>query len=146
MARTRNFWKWNLLAVLTVIICLLALLAHYKNWMKIKPDHMQILSGFYYKEIKYADLDSVLMVEKIPPMIRLNGFSALDKGKGIYKEFKDSLSDKKVNVFVDNFTQNKIKLVYKDSLLLYVNFKDSTQTNSLYQFLEAKMALLKKEE
>ena len=35
------------------------------------------------------------MVERIPPMERLNGFSALEKEKGIFREFKDSLTDNK---------------------------------------------------
>ena len=134
---------WNIWAVLTVIVCFLVLLAHYKNWTKLKPEGIRILSGFYYKEVKYTDLDSVLLVEKIPPMARLNGFSAFDKGKGIYQEYKDSLTDKKVNVFVDNFSQHKIKLVYKDSLLLYFNYKDSTETAKAYQILSEKLEGLK---
>lgn len=145
MASTNRHWLLNLLAVITVIVCLLAFLAHYKNWTKIKPDSFWVLSGFYFKEIKYADLDSVLMVDKIPPMIRLNGFSALEKGKGIYQEFKDSLTDEKVNVYVDNFEQPKIKLVYNDSLLLYLNYKDSTETEQKYQFLLEKLEAMKQQ-
>ncbi len=145
MASTNRHWLLNLLAVITVIVCLLAFLAHYKNWTKIKSDSFWVLSGFYFKEIKYADLDSVLMVDKIPPMIRLNGFSALEKGKGIYQEFKDSLTDEKVNVYVDNFEQPKIKLVYNDSLLLYLNYKDSTETEQKYQFLLEKLEALKQQ-
>lgn len=110
----------------------------------MKPDSFWVLSGFYFKEIKYADLDSVLMVDKIPPMIRLNGFSALDKGKGVYREFKDSLTDEKINVFVDNFKQSKIKLVYRDSLLVYLNYKDSTETEEKYRFLLGRLEGLKK--
>ncbi len=144
MEKNKNRRLWNVLAVLTVIVCFLAFLAHYKNWTKLKPEGIRIFSGFYYKEIKYTDLDSVLLVEKIPPMIRLNGFSAFDKGKGIYREFKDSLTDEKVNVFVDNFAQGKIKLVYNDSLLLYFNYKDSTETANTYQILSEKLEALKK--
>jgi hypothetical protein len=84
-------------------------------------------------------LDSVLLVEKIPPMQRLNGFSALEKEKGIFREFKDSLSDKKVHVFVDNINQKKVKLVYKDSLTLYMNLKDSVRTVALMNVLATKM-------
>ncbi len=134
----------NLLAVVTVIVCFLALLAHYKNWTRLKADRLQILSGFYYKSIPYSDLDSVLMVDKIPPMIRLNGFSAFEQGKGIYQEFKDSLTDKKVNVFVDNFAQSKLKLVYHDSLQLYFNYKDSTETVNAQRFLLQKLEEFKK--
>ncbi len=96
---------------------------------------MKILSGFYYENLKYSELDSVRFVEKIPPMERLNGFSAQEKGKGIYREFKDSLTDKKVYVFVDNFSNQKIAVTYQDSLKLYLNFADSTETQNIYQFL-----------
>jgi len=139
MASKKRHWLWNILAVITVIVCLLALLAHFKNWTKVKPDQFQILSGFYYEEIEYADLDSVLFVERIPPMERLNGFSAFDKGKGIYREFKDSLTDKKVYVFVDNFSNQKIRLVKKDSSYLFVNLKDSLETNELFHFFQTKL-------
>ena len=139
MAKKKRHWLWNILAVITVIVCLMALLAHFKNWTKVKPDQFQILSGFYYQEIKYEDLDSILMVERIPPMIRLNGFSALDKGKGIYQEFKDSLTDKKVYVFVDNFSNQKIRVVRKDSSQLFVNLKDSVETDKLFQFFRSKL-------
>jgi len=141
MASKKRHWFWNLLAIITMIICLIALLAHYKNWTKVKPDGIQILSGFYFKELKFSDLDSVVMVERIPPMERLNGFSALEKGKGIFREFKDSLTDKKVNVYVDNFSLNKIKVVYQDSSKLYINLKDSLDTERLYGLLSEKLNL-----
>ena len=126
---------WNVIVVLTVIICLIAFAAHYKNWTKIKPDGIQVLSGFYYAQIKFSDLDSVLLVEKIPPMVRLHGFSALEKEKGLFREFKDSLTSKKVHVYVDNLQLRKIKLVFHDSLHLYINLADSTETQQMYQFL-----------
>jgi hypothetical protein len=135
----KRLWLWNILAVLTVIVCLFAFVVHYKNWTKTKDDHIQILSGFYYQDLKYSELDSVGFVEKIPPMERLNGFSALKKGKGIFREFKDSLTDKKVYVFVDNYEQQKIKVVHNDSLKLFINLKDSTDTEAMYQLLLGKM-------
>jgi len=108
---------------------------HYKNWTSTDAQEMKILSGFYYKTLKFSELDSVKLAERIPPMERLNGFSALDKGKGVYREFKDSLTDKKVYVFVDNFSNQKIAVTYQDSLKLYLNFKDSVETQNMYQFL-----------
>ena len=96
---------------------------------------MKILSGFYYKALKYSELDSVKFVEKIPPMERLNGFSAQKMGKGIYREFKDSLTYKKVYVFVDDFSHQKIAVTYQDSLKLYLNLADSTETQAMYRFL-----------
>jgi len=71
-------------------------------------------------------------------MERLNGFSALEKEKGIFREFKDSLTNHKIHVFVDNISQQKIKMIYKDSLKLYVNLKDSLETINLFNHLQEK--------
>ncbi|MGB3151589.1 MAG: hypothetical protein WBB27_13100 [Maribacter sp.] len=139
MAVKKRHWFWNLLMVITIIVCLSALIMHYKNWIKIKPDQVRILSGFYNVNVPYKELDSVEFIERIPPMQRLNGFSALEKEKGIFQEFKDSLTDKKVYVFVDNISHQKIKLVYKDSLKLYINHKDSVKTLNLFNLLHQKL-------
>lgn len=129
---------WNAIAVITVVTCSLALMAHYKNWISTNANNIQILSGFYYNKIKFSELDSVLMVEKIPPMERLNGFSAMEKEKGVFREFKDSLTDKRVYVYVDHLSNPKIKLVYKDSLRLYMNLRDSLENEKMYHFLKGK--------
>jgi len=139
MKKNRH-WFWNILAILTVIVCLLAFTAHYKNWTSTDANKIKILSGFYYKTLSFSELDSVKFVERIPPMERLNGFSALEKGKGVYREFKDSLTDKKVYVFIDNFSNQKISVTYQDSLKLYINFRDSLETQNMYQFLTAKIS------
>ena len=139
MVTKKRHWFWNLLMIITIVVCLSVLVMHYKNWIKTKPAKVQILSGFYKVDIPYDELDSVVFVEKIPPMLRRNGFSALEKEKGIFQEFQDSLTDKKVHVFVDNISQQKINLVYKDSLVLYVNQKDSLQTLELFNFLNKKL-------
>ncbi|SHI56985.1 hypothetical protein [Pseudozobellia thermophila] len=130
---------WNFLVVLTVIVCLLAFVLHSKNWTKVDDQGLKIISGFYYQNIDFSELDSVELLERIPPMERLNGFSAFEKEKGIFREFKDSLTDKKVYVFVDNLDHSKIKLVHHDSLKLYVNLKDSLDTEQLYQTLSGKL-------
>ncbi|TLF46271.1 hypothetical protein [Maribacter aurantiacus] len=139
MDSKKRHWFWNLILVLTITLCVSALMVHYKNWVKTAPDHIRLLSGFYVENVAYSDLDSVVFVERIPPMIRLNGFSALEKEKGIFQEFKDSLTDKKIHVFVDNISQPKIKLVYKDSLKLYFNLKDSLETDVLFNQLQQKI-------
>ncbi|MGB5370514.1 MAG: hypothetical protein WBN18_08790 [Flavobacteriaceae bacterium] len=138
MRQKKGFWVWNLLLGFTVVICALAFLSHSRNWIKLKEDRMRIISGFYINNLDFAALDSVVMVERLPPMIRLSGFSAFDKGKGIYREFKDTLTDKKVFVFIDNFSNQKIRLVKKDSDQLFVNLKDSLETDQLFQILQAK--------
>ncbi len=128
----KKHWFWNLLVVLSVIVCVSALVMHYKNWVSLKPDHIKVMSGFYSRTVAFKELDSVVFVPRLPPMERLNGFSALEKEKGIFREFKDSLTDKKVYVFVDNISQQKIKLVYRDSVKLYLNLADSIKTLNLY--------------
>lgn len=138
MNKDKRHWFWNLLLVLTVIVCASALVMHYKNWVSIKSEHIKVMSGFYSQSVIYDELDSLVFVARIPPMERLNGFSALDKEKGVFREFKDSLTDKKVYVFVDNISQQKIKLVYKDSINLYLNLEDSVQTLNLFNSLQSK--------
>ena len=100
---------------------------------------MQILSGFYYQKLDFSEIDSVSLIDRIPPMERLNGFSALDKEKGVFREFKDSLTDKKVYVYVDNLTQQKIKVVHNDSVRLYFNLKDSLETLQLFDVFKTKL-------
>ena len=75
---------WNFLVVLTVVVCLLAFVLHSKNWMKVDDQGLKIISGFYYQNVKFSELDSVVLLDKIPPMERLNGFSAFEKEKGIF--------------------------------------------------------------
>ena len=105
----------------------------------IKLARRRITVKILYHELKFADLEQVEWVEKIPPMVRLNGFSAFDKGKGVYQEFKDTLTDKKVYVFVDNFEQQKIRLLQKDSAQLFLNLKDSLETVEMFEFFKAKI-------
>ncbi|MGK0495476.1 MAG: flagellar motor component MotA [Maribacter sp.] len=139
MKSNKRHWFWNLLLVLTVIVCAFALTMHYKNWVSVKSNYIKVMSGFYSQSVDYNDLDSVVFVARLPPMERLNGFSALEKEKGVFREFKDSLTDKKVYVFVDNISQQKIKLVYKDSVKLYLNLKDSVKTLNLFNSLVPKL-------
>lgn len=134
----KRHWLWNVLLVLTVTVCVFALAMHYKNWINVDTDHVSVRSGFYSVKVEFNQLDSVVFVARLPPMQRLNGFSALEKEKGIFREFKDSLTDKKVYVFVDNISQQKIKLVYRDSARLYLNLKDSVETLRLFAKLTPK--------
>jgi len=136
--KKRNYF-WNVILVITVLICLLAFVVHYKNWTKVESDELKILSGFYYKKLNYSEIDSVILVGKIPPMERLNGFSALEKEKGLFREFKDSLTTKKVHVYADNLSDQKIKVVYNDSSKLYINFSDSLKTQELFTLLKNKL-------
>ena len=133
MARAPRHWMLNLLIVLAVLFSLLAFALHSRNWTRLQEDRLQVLSGLYYEELAYSDLDSVLWVEKIPRMERRHGFSFWAREKGV---FVDSLNPQRpVYVFVDDLRQHKIKLRYQDTLVLYLNFPDSLETRSMYQYL-----------
>ncbi len=129
---------WNILIILTIIVCILSFLAHYKNWIWKEADRIEILSGVYYMEIPFNTMNKVSMVNKIPSLDRKNGFSAWEKEKGI---FKDSLNEEKlVYIYVDNLDLQKIRLTYNDSLLLFINLSDSVKTKELYLYLGEKIA------
>lgn len=140
---SNNLRFWNVILVITFIGCMSVLALHFKNWIKNDQETIKLISGFYRVTVPFAELDSIIVVERIPPMERLHGFSALEKEKGIFREFKDSLTDKKVYVFVDNIHQQKVKIVYKDSLHVYLNLKDSVQTVELMNNLISKMNVVK---
>lgn len=132
---------WNVLGVITVIICLFAFVLHFKNWTKTDASGFRVLSGFYLQEIPFSTLDSVELIPKIPGMVRLNGFSAMEKEKGIFREFKDSLTENKVYVYIDNLENQKIKIVHHDSLKLFINLKDSVETQQLFDLLSSKLVV-----
>ncbi|WP_027065279.1 hypothetical protein [Maribacter sp. Hel_I_7] len=142
MHSSKKNWVWTIALIITVIVCAFVLTLHIKNWVDDDVNSLSLRSGFYNVEIPLNELDSVVLVERIPPMQRLHGFSAFDKEKGVFREFKDSLTDKKVRVFVDNINQNKVKLVYKDSAYVYFNLKDSVGTVQLFQKLSSRISSL----
>lgn len=135
MPKRKRHWGLNLLLVLAIIASILAFVAHAKNWTRIEDGRFRILSGIFYENVGIGTMDSLLWVDKIPQMEREHGFSAWAFEKGI---FKDSLlPEKRIRVFVDNLRHRKIKMVYGDTLVLYVNYSDSLETEILYQKLEA---------
>ncbi|MEM9647436.1 MAG: hypothetical protein AAF969_03075 [Bacteroidota bacterium] len=136
MSKKKRHWFWNILIVLTLVACFFAFLAHYKNWHKIEEGELKILSGFYYQRIPLADIDSLEMVARLPELERSSGFSWLVAEKGV---FSDSLTQNKVYFFVDDLAQQKIKLIHKDSLKLFVNLKDSLETQKFYDILQAQL-------
>src|SRR5690606_40800110 len=75
--------------------------------------------------IPLDQVDSLLLVDRLPEMQRHSGFSWKAKEKGI---FTDSVHGFDVHVFVDDLWQQKIKMVHHDSLILYVNLQDSVRT------------------
>ena len=137
MGKRKRTALWNVLIVGTVLVCLLAFVEHYKNWYSLEDGSLRILSGIYYRNIPLEEMDSLGLVDKIPKMERSSGFSwrALEKGV-----FRDSINNKKVYVFVDDLHQRKIRLVHSDSLVLYLNLRDSLETQKLYAELQYGMA------
>ena len=137
MPKRKRHWGLNLLIIIVVIVCILAFVAHAKNWIQTEGDRIQILSGIFYEDINLGQMDSLIWIDKIPQMERKWGFSAWAVEKGI---FVDSLyPDKRIRVFVDNLRNRKIKMVYGDSLVLYLNYSDSVKTDVLFnRFTELK--------
>lgn len=136
MNKKRRHWLWNLLIVFTVIICSIAFVAHYKNWHKIEDGNLKVLSGIYYQKIALSEIDSVLLVDKLPEMERSSGFSWKEKEKGV---FTDTLTSSKAYVFVDDLYQQKIKVVHHDTLKLYMNLRDSLKTQELFALLRTEL-------
>ena len=132
MATKKRHWLWNILIVLTLITVVAAFLAHYKNWTKIEDNRIQILSGVYYKELNFSDINAVEMVQKLPSLQRINGFSVKETEKGI---FRDSVLNTKVYFYVDKLSNQKIRITHNDSLELYFNYADSLETIKMYQLL-----------
>ncbi|MGB5355934.1 MAG: hypothetical protein WBN11_04495 [Eudoraea sp.] len=136
--RKERHWFWNILLVLTLVICIIALIIHYKNWIWEKEASFYVLSGVYYKELPFEKINEISWVDRIPSMERNNGFSAWAREKGV---FVDSLKpENKVYVYVDNLNERKLKIIYEDSLLIYINLSDSLETEALFRFLETKIS------
>ena len=137
MARKKRHWLLNLIIVLTVIVCLLAFAAHYRNWTRLQEDRMQLLTGLYFVELPYQELNAVQWKEKLPSMERSHGFSFFAREKGV---FTDSLyPERPVYVFVDDLRHHKLEIRYQDTLLMYLNFADSLESASMYELLLEKM-------
>lgn len=134
MAERRRRGLWNFIIVLTILVCGTVFAMHYKNWIRQEADQITILSGFYFQNILYSDLQEVDLVKRIPELERINGFSAWEKEKGI---FRDSLKpNNRIYVYVDNLYDEKIRLVYKDSIEMYLNLSDSLETRELLRHLK----------
>ncbi len=137
MAIKKRHWLWNLVIVLTIIICLLAFALHAKNWTKIENGSMKLISGFYYTEIPFADIEKVSLVPKIPELERINGFSAWDVEKGVFRDTLNNVEN--IRIYIDDLKQEKIRLDKKDSSIVYFNFKDSLKTKVFFELLTSKI-------
>ena len=141
MAQKHRKGLWNFIIVVTLLVCGMVFAMHYKNWVRQEADQLTLLSGFYVQTIPYEELNEVGLVKRIPELERINGFSAWEKEKGI---FRDSLRpNRKIYVYVDNLYDEKIRLIYSDSIELYVNLSDSLKTRELLQLFKEQKELHK---
>lgn len=130
----KRTWLLNIFLVLTVLACLLAFLAHSRNWVRKDGAHLGILSGFYYSELLYDSIADIRWEDDVPRLPREHGFSGGPVEKGVYL---DSLQPgKPVRIYVDDWDQPKIMIMQKDSSRLFLNLPDSLDTDALYKFLE----------
>ncbi|WKB79878.1 hypothetical protein [Cellulophaga omnivescoria] len=136
MKNRKIHWLWNVVIVLTLMVIVAAFMAHYKNWINVESNQFKILSGIYYKKINFTDVNKVEMVDKIPSLERINGFSVSETEKGI---FKDSIYNTNVYIFVDKLSTQKIKVTYKDTLQLFFNVSDSLETEKMYTLFSSKL-------
>ncbi|WBU87884.1 hypothetical protein [Cellulophaga omnivescoria] len=136
MKNRKIHWLWNVVIVLTLMVIVAAFMAHYKNWINVESNQFKILSGIYYKKINFTDVNMVEMVDKIPSLERINGFSVSETEKGI---FKDSIYNTDVYIFVDKLSTQKIKVTYKDTLQLFFNVSDSLETEKMYTLFSSKL-------
>ncbi|NKI30920.1 hypothetical protein [Croceivirga thetidis] len=138
--KKKNNWFWNIIIILTLVVCLLAFVLHYKNWTKFEEGDFQIVSGIYKQRIPLNEIDGINFVPRIPELQRKNGFSWLAKEKGV---FLDSISGSKVYVFVDDLAQQKLEIIHHDSLLIYLNMADSLETLKIFEEMNAYVELEK---
>ena len=136
MKRRNRPWLWNSIIIVTLLCCGFAFGVHYKNWISLEEGNLSIVSGIYRQKIPLTDIDGINFVQRIPEMERKNGFSWLAREKGV---FLDSITGTKVYVFVDDLRHQKIELLHRDSLRLYVNLADSLSTQALYENLISKV-------
>lgn len=141
MKNKKRNWFWNTLIVLSLIVVAIAYVVHSKNWIRIDGEQFKILSGVYYKELKFSEVNGVTMVDKIPSLERINGFSVQEVEKGI---FKDSIYRTEVYIFVDKLSRQKVKVTYNDTLQLFFNVSDSLETQKMYTLFSQKVDSLSK--
>lgn len=137
MTRKKRHWLWNIVIVLTILICLAAFILHSQTWIRQETDRVLLISGFYSTEIIYSDIGNVSMVPKIPEMERVSGFSVWAVEKGIFRDTLEGVEG--IRVYVDDLNQPKIKLERKEEAQIYFNFKDSLKTKEYYDLLIEKM-------
>jgi hypothetical protein len=128
MVAHKRQWIWNIVIGLTIMVCLSAFVLHSKNWIREEEDGFVLLTGFYFSEVRYDEIQTVDMVERIPEMERKSGFSVWGVEKGIFRDTLEGVEG--IRVYVDELKYPKIRLQQKESPPIYFNFGDSTKTDA----------------
>ncbi len=137
MKDKKRHWLWNIVIVVTVIICLTAFILHSQNWTREEKDSLLLISGFYSTDLRYSEIVNVSMVSKLPEMERISGFSVWAVEKGIFKDTLQGLED--IRVYVDDLKLPKIKVERKENSMIFFNFKDSLRTVEYFELLSGKI-------
>lgn len=137
MNRKKRKGIWNVLIVLTLGFCGLVFAAHMKNWKQVKTNELRVLSGFYYVNVPYTEVKELEWSDRVPYLHRRHGFSAGQWEKGVYRD--STQPGLRAWVLVDDWMQPKLRIAWGDSLLLYLNFQDSLETQALYGELQERI-------
>jgi hypothetical protein len=133
----KRHWLWNIVIVITVVVCIAAFVLHSKTWIREETDKFSLISGFYSTEILYQDIEMVSMVPRIPEMERTSGFSAWTFEKGIFRDTLQALEG--IRVYVDELNHPKIKLERREAAPVYFNFRDSLETLTFFEKLSERL-------
>ena len=121
------FYLFVIFGTLAVII-ILAFRGSVENKVVLKPQEMAI-QGLYGMDILKTDILNVEIVDEMPPIKeRSNGFAGNNLCKGEFVLEDDS----KCKLFVNRGIPIFVRITCKNDVL-YINTKDSVETQNLYQ-------------
>ena len=132
--RPRTYRSVFVIVVLLEALLAPALFMNYNSKVHIANDVIEI-KGEYAMEIPVADIDAVLLVEKLPSIrTRANGISTRKVNIGIFKMSDGNKCRLYINKDVDAFVE--IRLVAQGSQpqdLVFINRKTVEDTKALYE-------------
>jgi hypothetical protein len=132
--RPRTYRSVFVIVVLLEALLAPALFMNYNSKVLVGNDVIEI-KGEYAMEIPVSDIDTVLLVEKLPSIrTRANGISTRKVNIGIFKMSDGNKCRLYINKDVDAFVE--IKLVAQGSQLqdlIFINRKTVEDTKALYE-------------
>ena len=121
------FYLFVIFGTLAVTI-ILAFRGSVENKVVLKPQEIAI-QGLYGMDILKRDILNVEIVDEMPPIKeRSNGFAGNNLCKGEFVLEDES----KCKLFINKEIPIFVRITCKDDVL-YINFKDSEETQALYQ-------------